>query len=92
MDIIYRNTEVTIIAAAGNGADCGLAGVCVARQNLQALSIVDGISLASFPLYPWGPIWDSTWDSRGWTYQECFFSRRRIFFTEQQAVLDCLCE
>jgi hypothetical protein len=36
----------------------------------------------------WG-ISQSKWLSRAWTYQECHFSRRRLFFTPHQLLFVC---
>jgi hypothetical protein len=92
MDLVYWNAKVTLIAAAGKSSDYGLASVSVAQQNQQARVTFNSISLASFSHYPWDPLWDSPWNSRGWTYQECYFSRRWIYFTEHQAIYNCSCE
>lgn len=31
----------------------------------------------------------TTWARRAWTFQECYFSRRRLFFTERQVIFAC---
>jgi hypothetical protein len=31
----------------------------------------------------------SAWMTRGWTYQEAVFSKRRLYFTEYQVVFEC---
>ena len=32
----------------------------------------------------------SKWNTRGWTYQECLLSRRRLVFTDSQVYFQCL--
>lgn len=32
---------------------------------------------------------ESEWASRAWTYQEAFFSRRRLIFTDRQVIFNC---
>ena len=47
--------------------------------------------LVSTPYSPVRFLQESVWSTRGWTYQEAFFSRRQLVFTEQQAYLECNC-
>lgn len=92
MDRIYQNAEITIIAAAGETADHGLAGISVKRKSSQASVTVDGVRVVSLIANPWEEVRNSTWYTRGWTYQEGLFSRRRLFLMPTQAIFDCFTE
>jgi hypothetical protein len=39
--------------------------------------------------HPRHSIMQSTWFTRGWTYQEAILSKRRLFFTEEQVYFEC---
>jgi ankyrin repeat protein len=91
MDRIYRGAQVTIIAAAGDNATFGLPGVSSPRRQ-QAYVNFNGIPLTTIPSDPWSEVKHSKWNSRGWTYQESLFSRRRIFFTKSQVIFNCCSE
>lgn len=88
MGTIYRQAQVTIIAAAGADPSHGLPGVSSNRTWRTP------IMLNQHVLYPMHQtsqemISVSTWMSRAWTYQEFVLSRRRLVFTDQHAFLDC---
>ena len=87
MDSIYGMAEVTIIAAAGDGAARSLPGVGTDR-------VVPMRASARWAEYFTVPETDvdflgSTWFGRGWTYQEGVLSRRRLIFTEYQVTFEC---
>jgi hypothetical protein len=89
MDRIYQNAEVTVIAAAGKDPSYGLPGVGSRSRELQPSGKIRNILMVSTPDNPVEFIRNSTWITRGWTYQEAFFSRRRLVFTDQQAYFEC---
>jgi hypothetical protein len=89
MDQIYECAYAVIVAAAGNGTDCGLSGVRnTARQdqptvklsNMDVVSTLPDVSTA---------LRHTTWRTRGWTYQEAVLSRRCLVFTELQVYFVC---
>lgn len=87
MDIIYSSAFITIIAAAGD-ASFGLPGVSKPRTTPPVLTLegtkwVAGLHNANALLK------ESVWSSRAWTYQEGYFSRRRLIFTHEQVVWEC---
>jgi len=88
MDLIYRNAELTIVAAAGEGPNHGLPGVRT-RVVAQANVSVQSGRLVSLMDDPITRVRDSTWSQRGWTYQEGLLARRRLIFTEQQLYFEC---
>lgn len=89
MDLIYQKAFVTIIAAAGTDPYFGLPGVSTTSRISQATAWVNGRCLVSVPPDPQLHIKASKWMQRAWTYQENFFSTRRIVFTEQQVFYEC---
>ncbi|KAK5652279.1 hypothetical protein OQA88_10627 [Cercophora sp. LCS_1] len=87
MGHIYASAVFTIIAAAGDGPEYGLAGVTTARSTHPSIRI-DRCLLA--PVFH--PGWDidaSKWATRGWTFQVGLLSRRRLVFTQHQVFFQC---
>lgn len=84
MDLVYQNSELTLIAAAGNDPSYGLPGVRRRHRSLQPRARIGKHFLVSTLEDPRLCIKRSTWMSRGWTYQEGLLSRRRLIFTDQQ--------
>ncbi|KAF7867454.1 uncharacterized protein EAF02_009645 [Botrytis sinoallii] len=86
MDLVYSNARATIVAASGNSASDGLPGISVPRYQahadigethlIQVSNVVEEITL-------------SKWSTRGWTYQEWYFSRRRLIFADSEVVFLC---
>ncbi|KAK8096583.1 heterokaryon incompatibility protein-domain-containing protein [Apiospora kogelbergensis] len=88
MHRVYSKAFVTIVAAAGSDADCGLPGVSVDRP--RQINIQLG-NLRLNQVFPFDDrvIAKTTWATRAWTYQESYFSPRRLFFTKQQVLYLC---
>jgi hypothetical protein len=84
MDRIYRNAELTIIASSGKDASHGLPGIGRARSKQPR-----GAGMISTLADPERLIKASVWHTRGWTMQEALLSRRRLYFTDQQAYYEC---
>ena len=90
MDLIYNLSEVTIINAAGEGTQAGLAGVGKPRSTIrQPHARIGSRLLISSTKHPTLDIRQSVWWSRGWTYQEGVLARRRIVFTRRQVYYEC---
>jgi len=90
MDLIYNLSEVTIINAAGEGTQAGLAGVGKPRSTIrQPQARIGSRLLISSTKHPTLDIRQSVWWSRGWTYQEGVLTRRRIVFTRRQVYYEC---
>ena len=89
MDMLYRNAELTIIAAAGSNSSFGLPGVRGQSRVAQPCSKIKGHILTSIPPDPDTNITTSKWHTRGWTYQEGLLSRRRLIFTEHEVSFEC---
>ncbi|KAK0711809.1 heterokaryon incompatibility protein-domain-containing protein, partial [Lasiosphaeris hirsuta] len=88
MDRIYRGADFTIIAA---GDSNGLAGVGgnTKRPNLDVFNFNATTTLYETDPNPIAEIRRSPWFTRGWTFQEAILSRRRLFFTNSQALFEC---
>ncbi|OAL46375.1 HET-domain-containing protein [Pyrenochaeta sp. DS3sAY3a] len=90
MDLVYKNAELTIIAAAGSDADYGLPGVGL-RQRIPQEQVKIGkhhyVDITSEPDH-W--LQSSVYQTRGWTMQEYFFSRRKLIFSDSQISFQCL--
>lgn len=92
MDAIYANAAFTIVAAAGSNADYGLPGVSTTWRKVQnsSLGFRGTTDAAAYSLHsPKTEIDESSWSTRGWTYQEGILSRRRLIFTTSQVAFQC---
>jgi hypothetical protein len=89
MDSVYRNADVTIVAAAGEDPTHGLPGIDnSSRMSQQSIQISTGILRSTLPDGKF--VVDETfWNKRGWTYQEAILSRRRLVFTKYQVYFQC---
>lgn len=88
MDKIYENAFLTIIAAAGDDAQTGLPGVTKLHRRQQREIRVRDVTLLELPDSE-GDVYSSRWASRAWTYQECYFSTRRLIFTDNEVLFLC---
>ncbi|KAF7556703.1 hypothetical protein G7Z17_g1221 [Cylindrodendrum hubeiense] len=89
MDLIYEGAFLTIVAAAGKDADYGLPGAGTRSRTPQPKVVIGGTTLISTLRDPRDVIAESEWMTRGWTLQEAKFSRRRLYFTEEQVYYEC---
>ena len=89
MDLIYSNSELTIIAAAGEDPFYGLPGVSNRTRVIQHAGQVGNGLLLSKMNDPTIAISSSVWNTRGWTYQEGLLARRRLVFTDHQTYFEC---
>jgi hypothetical protein len=90
MDAIYANSEVTIIAAAGEDPSYGLPGIGYRSRFCQPYVNIGTSRLVSTLPPPKDIVRSSKWAKRGWTYQEGLLSRRRLLFTDYQVIFECL--
>ncbi|KAF1851982.1 HET-domain-containing protein [Cucurbitaria berberidis CBS 394.84] len=74
---LYANSHLTLVAASGESAASGLGRTLglgpseTRRWKYEQYSKI---------LHHGWPLQESTWGSRGWTFQENIFARRAIFF------------
>ncbi|KAH7413911.1 heterokaryon incompatibility protein-domain-containing protein [Phaeosphaeria sp. MPI-PUGE-AT-0046c] len=80
---VYYHATLTLVAAIGDSATHGLAGVSYARDAKQAVCKYGGDFELVTPT-PWLQqiLEDGKWWTRGWTFQEQVASKRLLFFTD----------
>jgi hypothetical protein len=81
MNLIYRYSVHTIIAASGDHADSGLAGVRAGSRQVDSDTIVleDVTLVPTFSKLPELGTKESVWRTRAWTMQEETFSTRKFY-------------
>lgn len=89
MHRIYYAAYFTIVNTADKGPEAGLSGVSVLSRKPQCTVQLAAAEVVLQGQLPWFEVRDSIWNTRGWTYQEVFFSRRRLFFTPHQVYWQC---
>ncbi|KAK7183199.1 hypothetical protein DPSP01_011424 [Paraphaeosphaeria sporulosa] len=83
MGAIYRGAAFTVVALAGDDADCGLPGVSEPRTSVQLIfTFADMCMCQGVRPLRWH-IHYSEWYDRGWTFQELHASSRCLFFTNE---------
>jgi hypothetical protein len=91
MNLIYKGATMTLVAAEADNAFCGLPGVQPYPQPRER--IVERVGLIRLTTVS-PPIEEllanSKWVTRAWTYGEEQFSRRLLYFTNQQVYFSCL--
>jgi hypothetical protein len=88
MDRTYGNSEITLIALVDDPS-YGLPGVIFRRTINQPSLSIDGRDVISSMGSPARSIKNSRWYKRAWTFQEAVLSRRRLYFTPEQAYFEC---
>ena len=90
MGSIYWNAVCTIVAADGQDADHGLGGIGDnSRPRTIGQTILDFPSCPMLVLFPPERARGSRWNTRGWTFQERYLSRRSLFFTKYGVAWHC---
>ncbi|KAF2240970.1 HET-domain-containing protein [Trematosphaeria pertusa] len=96
MAAIYANSAVTILAVQGKHANSGLRGfrgISEARNLHQSLHCLEKeLRVIQFPIEPSQLELGShepVWGTRGWTYQEHLFSRKRLIFDGDSVRWEC---
>ena len=89
MDRIYASAQLTIISDSSS-AHTGIPGISrLSRPLDQAVYVCDGVALVNArPDFEEAMSW-SPWETRGWTFQEKYFSKRQLILTESQAFYHC---
>ncbi|ETS74035.1 hypothetical protein PFICI_13901 [Pestalotiopsis fici W106-1] len=100
MHEVYSHAELTIIAAVGGDAEAGLAPLCSPSEAGTSWYNVDTDSSASLSSADTNAkderlasaldaIAGSVWNTRGWTYQESYVSRRILAFHARGIYYEC---
>jgi hypothetical protein len=90
MHLVYGCASVTIVAAAGQDANSGLPGIRGREREAFPTLVAEGVPdlVAGLPAFA-PTIFNSVWETRGWTFQEKILSKRLIFFTKYQLFYHC---
>jgi hypothetical protein len=86
MGMIYAAAKATLVACTGENADHGFPGVSNQRLS-SGIQNIGPFTLSCVGIADLVP--ESIWETRGWTLQEGFLYRRRLFFTGLQVVYIC---
>ncbi|KAI1737384.1 HET-domain-containing protein [Xylaria scruposa] len=85
MGAIYAQASITIIAADGDTANDGLRGLQGMSGPRSVKQFVHSLGHGRLLIETYGPragVVRSTWQTRGWTFQEALFSRRMVMFEQ----------
>jgi hypothetical protein len=88
MGKIYNESAFIIIVAAGSDPGYGIPGVSSTLRTQRPSILVGYLYLVEIRP-PEDEIFESQWNTGGWTYQEALLSRRRLVFTNTQAYFQC---
>jgi hypothetical protein len=89
MAAIYSRAAFTIVVACGDNMDVQIPGVSLKRRALTNVCTIGTARLVNcFPKME-SLLEASTWETRGWTFQEKILSRRKLFITPVQLVWSC---
>ncbi|KAK5629741.1 hypothetical protein RRF57_005456 [Xylaria bambusicola] len=90
MKDIYAAADLTIVAACGNSAEDGLSGTKGTPRKTHKPLIIEHSFAVAPVTHPFEGLIDETvWYKRGWTFQECVFSRRLLFFLNSEMFFCC---
>ena len=92
MDAIYRNAELTILAAVED-ASAGLPGVGETNRKRRAPPVlrVKGCNVGlKVPINSFLAIGEAVYSTRGWTYQEKVLSVRLLIISEEDIYYKCI--
>jgi len=83
---IYSAAQITIVAAAEDDPSRGLPG---SHKSRGFVGKIRDIYLFKNPNRSLVHPFRAKWFNRAWTYQECYFAKRRLFFSEYHIVFMC---
>lgn len=92
MDQIYLHAELTIVVAGGDNADCGIDGLAPGSRSLvtnKATVYSEDTTFVMLLPELSRAIAASTWNTRGWTYQEMLLSKRKLVFANDTVYFQC---
>lgn len=79
------NAKLTIVVASGDYANCGIDGLGEGTRSFDMPTAFcpDGSSVMSLLPELSKAAATTTWNTPGWTYQECLLSKRVLFFANR---------
>ena len=91
MDAVYGNAILSINAAAGQDANAGLPGVHQSSRKVEqfVLEYRPGRRLIAAQPIMTDIADNSYWNTRAWTYQERFLSKRSLTFVDNHVFFQC---
>ncbi|KAK7979855.1 kinase phosphorylation protein [Apiospora arundinis] len=89
MGRVYGKAVITLVAACGKDASHGLPGVASHPRRGSPSLLINGCTISPYLPDPIHTANGSTWNTRGWTYQEAYLSRRLLIIGEEQFVYQC---
>ncbi|KAM7212172.1 hypothetical protein V8F06_012424 [Rhypophila decipiens] len=87
---LKRGVQLAVIATYGHDANAGLPGIDTNLRESQALlyEIKPGINMGLL-MDPDIRLMGSLYETRAWTFQEHFLSRRKLYFFEDEVTFRC---
>ncbi|RDA84977.1 hypothetical protein CP532_3880 [Ophiocordyceps camponoti-leonardi (nom. inval.)] len=90
MHLIYQYATLTIVAVSGRDSNHGLSGLSQqSRRCFQLRESIQGYDLFTVPPIMNSEINESEWETRAWTMQELFSSRRLLYVSANQMEYGC---
>lgn len=91
MGKIYQYADLTIVAASGEDANAGLPGVepGTREHKQKEVKISDDLTVMNRSIAWPDALLRTTWEERGWTYQERILSLRYMYFVDGTVHFQC---
>ncbi|KAK3953000.1 heterokaryon incompatibility protein-domain-containing protein [Pseudoneurospora amorphoporcata] len=91
MGKIYQYADLTIVAASGEDANAGLPGVEAGTREAKQkeVKISDDLTIMNRAVAWPDALLRTTWEERGWTYQERILSLRYMYFVDGTVHFQC---
>ena len=89
MDRIYGMAKLTIVANSGTNANARLTGIAGSRTVASESLFLHGFSILSKPHNTQNKCMSSSWNGRGWTFQEKILSRKKVYFGIDEVSWEC---
>lgn len=91
MGKIYQYADPTIVAASGEDANAGLPGVEAGTREARQkeVKISEDLGIVNRSVAWPDALLKTTWEERGWTYQERILSLRYMYFVDDTVHFQC---
>lgn len=88
MHRIYEQADLTVVCARGVDSRAGLPGI-TPRDTQQHIEAIQGLRMSNLLCDFDEAITSSLWNTCAWALQAKLFSRRLLYFTDQQVYFEC---